>query len=291
MVIKQVFFSIRLYTRERKSDLKKKNKTVAIAGLGAIGMRVAKALDSGVEGLVLTAVSARDLKNAEQRVSEFSRPPDVIPLTEIAGSADIIVECAPAFVFDDIARPAAEAGKILLPCSCGQLIERQDIIKLAKENGGRILVPTGALCGFDAVRAAAEGTIKELRIITRKPPRGIIGAPYVIQNKIDLTCVKEPLKIFEGSVREAAIGFPANLNVAAALSMAGSGPDETKVELWADPTKQRNEHQIIVDSDASHFEIKIEGIPSPENPATGLLTPLSVIATLKGLVTTFRVGT
>ena len=271
--------------------MKKKNKTVAIAGLGAIGMRVAKALDSGVEGLVLTAVSARDLKNAEQRVSEFSRPPEVIPLTEIAGSADIIVECAPAFVFDDIARPAAEAGKILLPCSCGQLIERQDIIKLAKENGGRILVPTGALCGFDAVRAAAEGTIKELRIITRKPPRGIIGAPYVIQNKIDLTCVKEPLKIFEGSVREAAIGFPANLNVAAALSMAGSGPDETKVELWADPTKQRNEHQIIVDSDASHFEIKIEGIPSPENPATGLLTPLSVIATLKGLVTTFRVGT
>ena len=200
MVIKQVFFSLRLYTRERKSDLKKKNKTVAIAGLGAIGMRVAKALDSGVEGLVLTAVSARDLKNAEQRVSEFSRPPEVIPLTEIAGSADIIVECAPAFVFDDIARPAAEAGKILLPCSCGQLIERQDIIKLAKENGGRILVPTGALCGFDAVRAAAEGTIKELRIITRKPPRGIIGAPYVIQNKIDLTCNKEPLKIFEGSV-------------------------------------------------------------------------------------------
>ena len=79
------FFSLRLYTRERKSDLKKKNKTVAIAGLGAIGMRVAKALDSGVEGLVLTAVSARDLKNAEQRVSEFSRPPESYPTNRDCG--------------------------------------------------------------------------------------------------------------------------------------------------------------------------------------------------------------
>ena len=91
-------------------------------------------------------------------------------------------------------------------------------------------------------------------------------------------------------VRDAAAGFPANLNVAAALSMAGSGLDKTRVELWADPTKKRNEHLIIVDSDSTRFEIKIQGVPSPENPATGLLTPLSVIATLKGLVSTFHVG-
>jgi len=78
--------------------------------------------------------------------------------------------------------------------------------------------------------------------------------------------------------------------VAAALSMAALGPDNTMIELWADPTKTRNEHTIIVDSDATHFEIKVAGIPSPDNPATGLLTPLSVIATLRGLVSTFKVG-
>jgi len=270
--------------------LSKNKKTVAVAGLGAIGMRVARALDAGIDGLALSAVSTRDIENGKDRVSHFRKPPTVIPLALLAKSADIVVECAPAAVFDDIARPAVDAGCIFIPCSCGQLIERQGLIDHAKSTGARIIVPTGALVGFDAVRAAAEGRISDIRIITRKPPKGIMGAPYIAQKRIDLTNVKEPLRVFEGSVREAAAGFPANLNVAAALSMAGSGPDKTRVELWADPTKKRNEHLIIVDSDATRFEIKIEGVPSPENPATGLLTPLSVIATLKGLVSTFHVG-
>ena len=253
-------------------------------------MRVAKALDAGIDGLSLSAVSARDIKSGKDRVSQFFKPPKVTPLASLAECADIVVECTPAAVFDDVAGPAVNAGRIFIPCSCGQLIERQGLIDHAKLTGARIIVPTGALVGFDAVRAAAEGRISDIRIITRKPPKGIMGAPYIVQNKIDLTNLKEPLRVFEGSVREAAAGFPANLNVAAALSMAGSGLDKTRVELWADPTKERNEHLIIVNSDSTRFEIKIEGVPSPENPATGLLTPLSVIATLKGLVSTFHVG-
>ena len=270
--------------------MSKNKKTVAVAGLGAIGMRVARALDAGIDGLSLSAVSTRDIQSGKDRVSQFYKPPKVIPLDSLAKYADIIVECTPAAVFDDIAGPAVDAGRIFIPCSCGQLIERQELIDHAKLTGARIIVPTGALVGFDAVRAAAEGRISDIRIITRKPPKGIMGAPYIAQNKIDLTNVKKPLRVFEGSVREAAAGFPANLNVAAALSMAGSGPDKTRVELWADPTKKRNEHLIVVDSDATRFEIKIQGVPSPENPATGLLTPLSVIATLKGLVSSFHVG-
>ncbi len=89
----------------------------------------------------------------------------------------------------------------------------------------------------------------------------------------------------------AAAGFPANVNVAAALSLAGLGPDETMIEIWADPTVTRNTHNIKVDSDATRFEMTIEGVPSLENPATGMLTPLSVIATLRGLVSPMRVGT
>jgi len=265
-------------------------KNVAIGGLGAIGMRTAAAVDVGIEGLALSAVSARDIGAAEKRVAGFRNPPPVLPLSELAGVADIVVECAPAAHFDDIAETAIEAGCIFIPCSCGRLVERGGLIERAKETGARIIVPTGALVGFDAVRAAAEGEINEIRMITRKPPKGIHGAPYLEENDIDLSDVKEPMKVFEGTVREAAAGFPANLNVAAALSMAGLGPDATIVELWADPTKTRNEHLIIVDSDATHFEISIAGIPSPDNPATGLLTPLSVITTLRGLVASFKVG-
>jgi aspartate dehydrogenase len=253
-------------------------------------MRVARAIDAGIEGLRLSAVSARDVAAAGKRLSEFRDPPPVLPISELAAHADMVVECAPAAFFDEIAVPAIEAGCVFIPCSCGRLIERGALIERAKETGARIIVPTGALVGFDAVRAAAEGQINEVRMVTRKPPKGIHGAPYIEDNNIDLSDLSEPLKVFEGTVREAAAGFPANLNVAAALSMAALGPDHTIIELWADPTKTRNEHTIIVDSDASYFEIKIAGIPSPDNPATGLLTPLSVIATLKGLVATFRVG-
>jgi aspartate dehydrogenase len=265
-------------------------KTVAIGGLGAIGMRAAQAVDAGIDGLRLTAVSARDIAAAKERVGGFKNPPEVLPLGELAAKADIVVECAPAAFFDEIAEPSVDQGRIFLPCSCGRLVERGHLIERAKETGARIIVPTGALVGFDAVRAAAEGTINEVRMITWKPPGGIHGAPYIDEHNIDLSNLTEPMKVFEGTVREAAAGFPANLNVAAALSMAALGPDKTIIELWADPGRTRNEHLIVVDSDASHFEIKIAGIPSPDNPATGLLTPLSVIATLRGLVSHFKVG-
>ena len=99
------------------------------------------------------------------------------------------------------------------------------------------------------------------------------------------------MKVFEGSARDAVRGFPANVNVAVALSLAGIGPDRTSIEIWADPDVERNTHTITVDSDATRFTMTIEGIPSEANPATGMLTPLSVIATLRGLVSTVKVGT
>ena len=83
------------------------------------------------------------------------------------------------------------------------------------------MVPTGALLGLDAVAAAAEGEIHAIRMITRKPPRGLIGAPYLIEHGIELEGLTSALRVFEGTAREAARGFPANLNVAVALSLAG----------------------------------------------------------------------
>ena len=128
-------------------------------------------------------------------------------------------------------------------------------------------------------------------MVTRKPPNGLKGAPHLVKNDINVDDLKEPLLVFEGTARDAAAGFPANVNVAAALSLAGLGADKTMIEIWADPTVTRNTHNIKVDSDATRFDMTIEGVPSLENPATGMLTPLSVIATLRGLVSPMRVGT
>src|SRR5262249_7495861 len=125
---------------------------------------------------------------------------------------------------------------------------------------------------------------------TRKPPAGLAGAPYVVANKIDLDAVREPTKIFEGTAREGALGFPANVNVAAALSLAGIGADRTMLEIWADPTIDRNMHAIEVDADSAKFSMSIANVPS-ENPKTGRITALSVIAYLRKMNAPLRVGT
>ena len=160
----------------------------------------------------------------------------------------------------------------------------------AREVGARILVPTGALIGLDAVRAAAEGTIHAVTMITRKPPNGLDGAPYLVERGISLKNLNAPLKVFDGTAREGARGFPANVNVAAALSLAGIGPDKTRLEIWADPALTRNTHRIEVDADTARFSMSIEGIPS-DNPRTGRIVPLSAIAALRGLVAELKVGT
>ena len=154
-----------------------------------------------------------------------------------------------------------------------------------------MIVPTGALLGLDAVRAAAEGGIDSVTMVTRKPPSGLAGAPHLERNQIDVSNLVEPLLVFEGSARDGAIGFPANVNVAAALSLAGIGADKTRLQVWADPGVTRNTHTIVVDAPTVRFEMKIENVPSVENPRTGMLTPLSVLATLRGLVSTLKVGT
>ncbi|MBV9735585.1 MAG: aspartate dehydrogenase [Acidisphaera sp.] len=265
-------------------------QTVAIAGLGAIGLEVARALDAGVEGLRLVAVAARDPARARARVAAFREPPEVLDAAALAERADIIVEAAPAAAFATIAAPVIAAGRVLVACSVGALLPRMHLVEQARHSGARIIVPTGALLGLDAVRAAAEGEVESVTIETRKPPAGLAGAPYLVERGIDLARIEAPTRVFVGNAREAAAGFPANVNVAAALALAGIGPERTQVEIWAVPGLARNVHTIRVDAAAARFSMTIEGVPSPDNPRTGRLTPLSVLACLRGLAATLKIG-
>lgn len=263
---------------------------VAIAGLGAIGRTLARRLDDGLPGLSLAAVAVRDAATAEPFVAALVRRPHVVPIGELVRHADIVVECAPAQLLPRIAEPVLKAGKRLVVLSVSALLSNPQLEELARKTGGQILVPTGALIGLDAVLAAAEGTIRSVRMVTRKPLRGLAGAPFLVERGIDIENLREPLKVFSGSAREAAAGFPANLNVAVALSLAGIGPDRTLLEVWADPTVTRNTHRIEVDADAASFNMTIENVPS-ENPRTGRITALSVIALLRKLTAPLSVGT
>jgi aspartate dehydrogenase len=269
---------------------KHKPLRVGIAGLGAIGSRIAQELDRGIDGLSLSAVAVRTIDKHRPWLDGLRSRPAVLPLERLSEVADIVIECAPSQHLRAIVEPVVRAGKKAIVLSAGALLQHDDLVGLAKQHGGQIVVPTGALIGLDAVTAAAVGTIHSVRMITRKPLEGLKGAPFLVQNGIDIDGLREPLKLFDGTAREAAKGFPANLNVAVALSLAGVGPDRTMVEIWADPTVTRNTHRISVDSDSARFSMSIENIPS-ENPKTGLITALSVIACLRKERAALRVGT
>jgi len=263
---------------------------VAIAGLGPIGKGAAEALDHGIDGLTLAAVSAQHPEKHHNWLGKLKTRPAVLPIEKLSDVADIVIECAPAKLLRSIVAPFLAKGKTAIVLSAGALLENEDLIELAKAHGGQIVVPTGALIGLDAVTAAAVGEIHSVRMVTRKPVQGLAGAPFLVENKIDIETIKAPLKIFDGTAREAAKGFPANLNVAVALSLAGIGPDRTRLEIWADPALTRNVHRVEVESDSARFSMSIENIPS-ENPKTGRITALSVIALLRKQRAALRVGT
>lgn len=273
-----------------KDQQDKQPLRVGIAGLGTVGKTLAQALDAGIDGLELAAVAVRDTARASDWLAGLSAMPRIVSFDEMPLYTDVVVECAPSHLLPQIAEPMLRAGKTFVPLSVGALLDHMELVDLAREHGGQISVPTGALLGLDAVTAAAQGTIHSARMVTRKPVIGLLGAPFLQENGIRIEDIKEPLRIFSGTPRDAAKGFPANLNVAVALSLAGIGPDATELEIWADPALTRNTHTITIDSDSARFTMTIENIPS-SNPKTGLITACSVLALLEKMRAPLRVGT
>ena len=265
---------------------------LGIAGLGTIGKALARALDAGqLPGFALEAVTARDASAAGQWMREhLSSPVDCVDFEALAERCDWVVECAPSKLLRAIGEPALRRGRRLVVLSAGALLDAPELIDLAREHGGQIVVPSGALLGLDAVSAAREGTIHSVTLVTRKPVAGLLGAPLLVEQGIDISGIKEPMRLYAGDARGAVRGFPANVNVSVALSLAGIGPERTQVEVWADPTVTRNTHSIHVEADSASFRMTIENIPS-ENPKTGRITALSLIACLRKMHAPLRVGT
>lgn len=223
-------------------------------------------------------------------MAQFHRPPPVLTATELADVSDIVVECVPKSAFAEIAEPALRAGRTFVTVSGAAILANPGLITLARDNGARVILATGALLGLDAIRAAAEGEIYSVRMTTRKPPRSLVGAPFLSQHGIDVLDLATATRVFRGSAAEGAMGFPSNVNVAAAVGLAGIGADATELEIWADPDLNRNTHTIRVDADSARFEMTIENVPTEENPGTGRITALSVMAALRGETGNFRVG-
>ncbi len=263
---------------------------LGLAGLGTIGAAVLRHLAEHDEGFDICGICVRSADKARALLEETGIDAPLLSPGDLAERAEIVVEAVPSSAFLEIATPAIEHGRVLVTVSGSAILDAPELVARAKERGARIILATGALIGLDAVRAAAIGQIKSVSMVTRKPPASLKTAAYVIENTISLDNLTGPKKLFEGRAREGCVRFPANVNVAAALSLAGIGPDKTRLEIWADPGVERNTHTITVDADSARFTMEIENIPSKANPATGKITALSVLAALRGLTAPLRVG-
>src|SRR2546425_2953002 len=263
---------------------------VGIVGLGAIGRAVCRALDEGIPGLKLAAATARDREKAERFLKGLRSPAPFLSLDDLIQASDLVVEASTQAHLEEIAPKTLEAGRNLVVLSCGGLLGRQDWVTLAEANRCRILVPSAAIAGLDGVKGARVGAVTEVTMETRKPPRGLAGAPWIEQQKIDLDAIVRETLVFEGPAVDACRAFPANVNVLAALSLAGVGPELTRIKIFAVPGLARNVHRVTIQGEFGRLIVEIDNVPS-DNPRTGKLSYLSTIALLRDLGAPLRVGT
>jgi aspartate dehydrogenase len=264
-------------------------KSIGIVGCGAIGKALIQAAESGKLSVRIAGVTSRTEKNARELLAVFKNPPPYLSLVELITAADLIVEAAGGAVVPELAKKVFAAGKDLMVISVGALLDHPDVMAESRRTGCRLYVPSGAIAGLDGIKSASVGQITHVTHTTRKPPLGLEGAPYLVEHGISLVGLREEKEIFSGSAREACRGFPANVNVTGAVSLAGIGPDQTRVRIFAVPGLTRNCHDIEVEGEFGRLHVHIENVPS-ENPKTGKLTALSIIRAVQDAADTVRIG-
>ncbi|MDD1734823.1 MAG: aspartate dehydrogenase [Methanothrix sp.] len=266
---------------------------IGLIGCGAIGAEIARALDRGRIDATLVAVCDHNPETASALIESLEHKPIKARLEELVDLADVVVEAASQKAVPAVARETLGRGKSLMIMSVGALADRElfaEVKRLARENGARVYLPSGAIAGLDGLKSASMGGIRRITLTTTKNPRGLQGAPYILEKKIDLSALTGPTVIFQGSALEAVKAFPANVNVAATLFLA-AGEGEVEVNVVADPDIKINQHEILVEGDFGRISTKVENIPSPQNPRTSYLAALSAIATLRSIVDPVKIGT
>jgi aspartate dehydrogenase len=266
--------------------------TVGLAGFGNVGQELARRLSEGaIPEVGLVAVSARDLDKARQAARNYDPAPRVVALPDLARLCDVVIECATAEAFPEIARAVLGAGKLLIAVSVGGLPNCPELLDLAREHGGRVRVASGALPGLDILRSAAEGPINAVHLRSRIKPGSMAHEQYVRDRGFDFDTAppSAPVKVFEGTAAEAAAAFPRHFNVAVTLSLGGIGLDRTTVEVWVDPDVPGAIHQVEIDAEDINLTLISRNRPSA-NPRTSRIVAPSILAALRSLVAPIQVG-
>ena len=212
----------------------------------------------------------------------------------LAQQPEVVVEAASHEAVRDFGVALLEKGIALIVLSGGALCD--DALRLRLESaahatGALLYVPSGGIGGLDALKAAALSDMDSVTISVAKPPAAWKGIAYVKKLGVDMDSLKNATVLFDGAAREGVPHFPANVNIAAVLSLSGIGFDRTRLKGIADPALTVNTHHIEMRGKTGNISIKFENVPSPDNPKTSWLACYSALAALKYAKSPVRYGT
>lgn len=281
--------------------LRSKISDVGIVGCGTIGSALAHAIERDyAKSAQVVALVDREERVAHSLQRQLAHHPPVVSLHELIRRSQVVIEAASVAIAARVARLALAHDKDVLVMSTGGLLTgRAGWERAAARSGGRLYVPSGALCGLDGVKAMALGTIRRIRLTTSKPPRALASSPWIRSRHVRLDRLRRATVVFEGSPAETVKAFPQNTNVAATVALACRGsrrlrrgqPPIPTVRVVADPALRVNVHELEVESDCGRLSVKIENRPSTTNPKTSELAIRSALATLRQMFESVRVGT
>ena len=267
---------------------------VGIVGCGAIGTTLAKAIARDFQGQAkLSALFDIDQVKA-QKLARMVKGKNLAAasLEALIARSDLVIECASARSSAEIAEAVLAKGRDIMVMSVGGILLQADkLFSLAQKCNARIFIPSGAISGVDALKAARLKGIKKVTLTTRKNPLAFKGVEYLSRKKINLEEIRKDTILFSGSALKAIKYFPQNINVSAVLSLAGIGPAKTRVKIVASPSTVKNIHEIAIESTAGRIFTRTENIVHPENPKTSFMAPLSALAVLKGIINPVKIGT
>lgn len=265
---------------------------IGIVGCGAIGSYLVKTIDKKYKKQVrLAGVCDIDKKKILNLEHVLKKKIKSYSLENLVKNCDLVIEAANGQTAVDVIKQALRFNKDIMIMSVGGLLSQPGILKKINDKKVKLYIPSGAIAGIDALKAAKMGRISSVKLTTKKPVAGLIGAPYLIKHNIDLKNIKKERIIFQGNAEKAVQNFPKNVNVAAILSLAGIGAKKTSVCIVASPEIKRNTHTIEIKGDFGTIISCTENVPSRVNPKTSTMAILSALATLEGILMNAKIGT
>ncbi len=279
-------------TSAYKNRVKSKIR-VGILGCGAIGSRIAKSIKTQCPDYA-TVSALFDINPAKALALQKSLPKAHIvkhSYQELLAVSDLVIEAVNAPDTRQLVRQALLAKKDVLIMSVGKFIEGESILKLAQRLGVRVLIPSGAIAGVDAIKAASLQRIDSITLTTRKPVYGFADNAYVQARRINLSQIKKETVLFDGNVREAVKCFPQNINVAATIALASHAKDKLRIRIATSSEYKVNSHEIEVNGEFGRLVTRTENVVCPDNPKTSFLAVLSAVRTLKEYFQGVTIGT